>query len=267
MKLEFHGRELFLNDYRAITIMEYNVELELLKQLITLADEYLKREQCTDTFSYEGVCYLFAESIVEYSKMVYDNMVLGHYDAANMINRVIVENNVCLSIIMENKSSELWKYWLVHSIYKSLVPEKEYDTPETRKMLNDIYKNYNVEDEFLKKHLDKKDKRAFIEKEYGWTYKINNNFSFRGLCDLKKEYLYSDFKMLSAFSHGTSIYNKINKSVFHGTVVNMLSCLYYNLNFFMKGYFAALLNNEVLEICEKLEKYFEQSYEGIDLDS
>ena len=266
MKLEFHNRELFLNDFRAVSIMEYNEETEMLKQLIIFADEYLTKKQCTDTFSYEGVCYLFAESIVEYSKMAYDNMILGHYDAANMINRTILENNVCLNIIMENQSSELWKYWLVHSIYKSLIPEKEYDTSEVQEMLKEIYENYTIDEEFLEKHLDKKDKRAYIEKEYGWTYKINTNFSFKGLCDLRKEYLYSDFKMMSAFAHGTSVYYKINKSVFHGTVMNMLSCLYYNMQFFIKEYFDGLLSCETYELFNKLTKIFEQSYEGVDIE-
>lgn len=260
MELEFYDRELFLNENKAFSMMEYDKELKLLKQLIILVREYLEEKEHSSLLSYEGVCYLFADSIIGYAEMAYDNMVLGHIDAANMIIRAIIENMVCLNIIMEYEEKELWKYWLTQSMYKALIPEKKYNTLKKQEILKEFYDNFNIEKEFLKKHPDERDKRAYIERNYGWAYKVNNNkFSFNALCDLKKEYRYTDFGWASIYTHGTSIYTKLLKSVFEEQVYNMISCLVYNLNMLASNYMKEMIGFDYVEISEELKNIFEQS--------
>ena len=69
----------------------------------------------SNTWSYEGICYSFAKTIVDYSKMAFDNVLLGHFHAVNMIIRTVLENLVCLDILVSNQEFELWKYYWAYS--------------------------------------------------------------------------------------------------------------------------------------------------------
>ncbi len=71
-----------------------------------------------NAWSYEEICYSFAKTIVDSSKMTYDNVLQGHYHAVNMINMAVLENLVCLNIIVNNE--DLWKYYWAYS-YRSTI--------------------------------------------------------------------------------------------------------------------------------------------------
>ena len=47
--------------------------------------------------------------------MIYDNILIGHFDSARMIIRAMIENNVHLDILFNNPEEELWKYYLIQS--------------------------------------------------------------------------------------------------------------------------------------------------------
>ena len=104
-------RNIFGNNYNACALCEYQREIRLIKKLIIISEKAVDKQAPQNTWSYEGICHSFAKTIVDYSKMAYDNVLLGHFHAVNMIIRTILENLVCLDIIVNNQELELWKYY------------------------------------------------------------------------------------------------------------------------------------------------------------
>ena len=84
-------RGLLCNKSRALFLLEYKHELSLLKKLILITEKGIGGILPKDTWCYEGICHLFASSIVSHARMAYDNMLLGHFDAANMVLRALIE--------------------------------------------------------------------------------------------------------------------------------------------------------------------------------
>lgn len=229
--------------------------MSLIKHLIEIADKSIYLKRTDNTWSYEGICYLFARSIVAYSKMAYDNMILGHFDSANMIMRVIIENNVCLDIILRNSDIELWKYYLVHSYKNSITRTGEELDDSEKSFLKEIYSDYNIEKEFIEKSKKKETGKpyAYIDRNYGWTYKINKDFSFAGLCNLVDGCDYMGFKMMSKYSHGTSIHLKIGSSTSIDSIMNMVSSLYIGLYRLITMYCENEVESDFYDVTEKLE--------------
>lgn len=219
------------DDYRAVILCEYAHDLALVKRLIEIADEAVAAQTPHDTWSHDGMCHLFAKSVVSYAKMAYDNMLLGHFDATNMIIRTIFENNVCLDIMQRYREEELWKYYLVQSYRNSMLSFGRELQGDEAKFLEEIYRDYNIEKEFIEKSKKREDQKpyAYIDRNYGWTYKVNKNFTFSGLCDLVDKREYKDFKLMSMYSHGTSIYPKIGGSVTMDNIMSMISSIYIGL--------------------------------------
>ena len=225
------------NKHQAVILCEYTHELSLVKQLIEIVDKSIFLKKPENIWTYEGICFLFAKSIVSYTKMAYDNIMLGHFDATNMILRTIIENNVCLDIIQQYKKEELWKYYLVHS-YKKMMCFTNLLNNFEENFLKPIYDEYDIEDIFIKKSKKNNSKKpyAYIDKNYGWTYKINEDFTFSGLCNLVDKREYNDFKMLSMYSHGTSLSLKINDSVFIEHIISMISSIHFGLSHLVSIY-------------------------------
>ena len=90
---------LFCDEYRAVVLCEYKSELALIRRMIEAVEESVKLQKPGNEWDYEGICYMFAKSIVDYVKMAYDNMQLGHFNVTHMIFRTALENCVCLDII------------------------------------------------------------------------------------------------------------------------------------------------------------------------
>lgn len=56
------------------------------------------------------------------------------------------------------------------------------------------YESLNIESDFTsKRKINGKKKNTYIEIPYGWSYKVNEQFNFNGLCKLINERDYSDF--------------------------------------------------------------------------
>ena len=70
---------LFHDKYREVILCEFQHELALVRRLIELVDEGVRSKKPADTWSHEGFCHLFVKSIIDYTKMAYDNMQLGHF--------------------------------------------------------------------------------------------------------------------------------------------------------------------------------------------
>ena len=250
-------RDLYGNDYNAFALCEYQREVKLIKRLINISDKALEKQSADNTWSYEGICYSFAKTIVDYSKMAYDNVLLGHFHAVKMINRSILENLVCFDLIVNNE--ELWKYYWAYSyrsvIYKSKHPpiQRELD------MLNNLYKDLDIQEDFYTKQPGRK--KAYIQEPYGWTYKINNNkqFTFENICKLIGEegnVEYRSFRMLSDYSHGTSFYMKMHSSVFVGDMMTMLVDMYINLYRMVTIYCWDSVDEDFDLVTDELESIF-----------
>ena len=121
MNTEIIEDQLFGNTENAFVLFEYRKELDLLKDFIEYAEDAVECNKTESMDSSEGICYAFAKSIIGYAKMIYDNILIGHFDSARMIIRAMIENNVHLDILFNNPEEELWKYYLVYSYRHSLI--------------------------------------------------------------------------------------------------------------------------------------------------
>lgn len=254
MKDIIDKENLFGDEYKAFILCEYTRELDLIKQLIHVAEDGIEGQVIENTWSFEGVCYEFAKTIADYSKMAYDNILLGHFHATNMINRAILENCVLLDVIVNNEEYELWKYYLAHSyrstIYKPNTMPKQRDIDS----LNDYYKRLNISEEFYKKQPG--EKSAYICRPYGWTYKINKTFSFAGVCKLVGDAEYHGFRLMSDYSHGTSFYTKLGSSIFVEQVMSMFVNLYIELYRMVTLFCWDTVDDSFDDISEEFENIF-----------
>lgn len=248
-----NSKDLFCNDDKAMVLCEYTREIFLIRKFIEIADKGVRSRVTRELASFEGICYLFAKSIVDYAKMAYDNMLLGHFYSTHMIIRTMIENNVCFEIILNNKSEGLWKYYFVQS-YRNTVMKAERGISEGNKeILEKMYHDFNISKDFIEKRGEKK---AYIDMNYGWTYKINKIFTFSSLCDLVNRKEYDDFSMMSEYSHGTSIYQKIGGSIFGEHIMTMISSIYVGICRLVMMYCLEYVEEEFDEVAEELEGVF-----------
>ena len=254
-------RNLYGNEENACALCEYQREVKLIKKLINISDSAINKTIIEDTWSYEGVCYSFAKSIVDYSKMAYDNVLLGHYHAVNMINRAILENLVCLDIIINNK--DLWKYYLAYSYRNTIYKANRKPSQRELNMLQKLYKDFDISEEFLVKQ--GKRKKAYIKEPYGWTYMINSNkqFTFENICRLiDGEVEYHGFSLMSDYSHGTAFYMKMQSSVLVCDMMNMFINMYISLYRMVTLYCWDIVENDFDIVAEKLENIFYRFIQG-----
>ena len=119
-----------------------------------------------------GICLyiaalFLAKTIVSYSKMAYDNVLLGHFHAVKMISRSILENCVFLDIIISNDYYELWKYYLVYSYRSTIYKAGRCPSQSDLDMLKKTYQDYKIDEDFYVKQPERK--KAYIREPYGWT--------------------------------------------------------------------------------------------------
>ena len=223
-------RNLYGNECNACALFEYQHEVKLIKKLINIAEKAVEGINAETIWSYEGICYSFAKTIVDYSKMSYDNVLLGHFHAVRMINRSILENLVCLDLVVNNE--ELWKYYWVYSYRSAITKANRTPNQDELDMLYSLYKELDIQEDFYTKQSGRK--RSYIQEPYGWTYKINDDkkFSFENICKLigdEGNVEYRGFQMMSDYSHGTSSYTKMHNSVFVDEMMAMFVDMYINI--------------------------------------
>ena len=129
---------------------------------------------------------------------------------------------------------------------------------EREEDLDDLCEEYNIPQEFLvkSKKNGSKEAYAYIDKPYGWTYLVNKNFTFSGLCDIVNSRDYSDFKMMSMYSHGTSLYLKMGGMASTDHILSILSLFYYNVYKLVTGYCPNNVSSRFYRLIETLEDIF-----------
>ena len=231
-------------------LKEYDKELLLLKEIITLLSEKLEKQKVGCYESYEGVCYLFAKSVIEYCKMIYDNILLGHLETANIVSRTMIENMVLLEVIMNSNKVELWKFYYVHSEWKRIYQLYRNDPQKQKCCMDEICTPLNLSRRVLQGHMDE---------TYGWTFPIGLATSFRKMCEMVNENIYAEYELLCEYAHGTSFYQKVsNKNNTQETEL-CISCIYYRgIVPLVRRYFG----EEGAEKLVKLKNEFEKAYES-----
>lgn len=220
----------------------YNHEMELTRQLIEICSKAIYRKSRFD-FTYEEVCYRFAKSIISYAEIAYNNMVLGHFNAFGMIERVLIENIVCMDIIVNHEKEELWKYYLIQSF-------NDYEK-YGKNIIKEFCKLTKIDKEFFYKPKNKRKK--FIDIKYGWTYKINRDFTFRGLCNLVDKNEYKYYKWHSIYSHGTSFPLKLEFIDVKGKIMQMVIAIYSILTHLVDLACLDVINDEYVQVLEEME--------------
>lgn len=231
-------------------------ELKDLKDMLEIIEKAILKNEPLNLMTYEGICFLFIRSIISYKKMAYDNLLLGHYETANMIFRCIVENRVCLDVMRKYNEKELWKYYLIKTCWDVLAASGKDLSEEHFKAIENLCKEYNVESEFIVKSKKGKSQKpyAYIEKSYGWTYKVGNkNFNFAGICKLVDIQNYEEFKYMSMYSHGTSLYFKMRPPVPEESVWNLIAGIYSGLYEYALDYCGDDLDKRFWDLAEKIE--------------
>lgn len=243
---------LFKDGRNQCKVEEYNAIFSMLYDYISVIESIVTKKKCNQTDCFEGVCYLFAESIVAYGKASFDNLVLGHFHVSNMVNRTILENFVCLNIISQFKEFDLWKYWIIHSFYNAGKKVGINGVPDELKgKFGEMCKRYDIETDFLE---------FAVKKNYGWTYKINKNFTFEGMCKLIEKYHYEDFKFESDYVHGSSLFQKVVPYSLFGSVESVISILFTYMQYFIEFYCEDLLSTEYFKRREKIYTYFQNVF-------
>lgn len=247
-------RKLFCDKYNAVVLCEYTKELNLLKRLINVAEEGFEKQKVAKNWSYEDVCCSFAKTILDYSKAAYDNIILGHFAAVNMINRAILENCVLLDIIVNSEYEDLWKYYLVYSYREYIYKLGEKLCKKDEDFIQHLYEEYNIDEDFYIRQEGYK--KAFIDMPYGWTYKINKTFSFSGICKLVDEAEYLGFKLMSEYSHSTSMLAKTRALTSVEPTMGMFISLYIELYRMVTLYCWDTVDDSFNDLAEKLENIF-----------
>ena len=249
MKSAFDISCLFGNDYNSAMMLEYKFLLDPLREYVACVENCISKLPDAESESFDNVCKMFANTMLEYAKATIDNILIGHVKAANILNRTIIENYVCLKAIIEHEEKMVWKYWLVHSFYNT--PRKYGNETLPDRLRNNFLRmcsRLDIEAEFLEKKI--------IEKNYGWLWKVTNNFTFKGVCNLINSDAYDDYKLTSEFSHGTSFFQKIYSFTMDSSVINMISIVYLYLYLLMTSCFPKLIDNQFWKCDAKLEKLF-----------
>lgn len=247
--------KLFGNAYKAAVICEYDRELELLKTIIESAEEGVLKKDARDNFTYEGICYKLAKTVIDYTKSAYDSLILGHFDTVYMLGRSILENRVFLELIHDDPMQELWNYYYVHSTWSLLRLAEKTKEKESLDFMNYLYSELNIEPEFYKK---KSEKKPYINLNYGWAYKISDKLSAGALCDKCNRTLRGDFRTMSEYSHGTSIYLKVFDFTNHEHIMNMISFLYFRLFEVVNIYCLDTIGGDYNNARDELDEIFEQ---------
>lgn len=236
---------LYGDKYNAFVLCEYTREMELIKRFIDIAETAVKRKTQKDTWTFDGVCYSFAKTIVDYSKMLYDNIVLGHFQAVNMIMRAIVENYVFLDIVINYNNKELWKYYLVYSYKNTICEAGRTPTQKELEFLDKMYVDLGICSDFYTKQ---NGKTPYNERNYGWTYQINKEFNFRGISKLVEEMENHSFKMMSTYSHSTSFYMKFESQISVDRMMYMFTNVYIELQQMIKLYCLDVVEDSFYEV-------------------
>ena len=192
--------------------------------------------------------------------ITYDNLLLGHFDAAKMILRTVVENNVCLDVLMTYKDEEVWKYYFVQSVRRTYLQRKTPLSSDQQEAIDFYTRELKIEKEFFERRKSSQGKElpAYVDKNYGWTYKVNKDkaFNFTGLCNLVKAQERKDFKYLSIYSHGTDIIPKFIDGGSLESVLNVMILIYIGLYRFVNTYCLDIIDDAFYVITEELESLF-----------
>lgn len=87
---------------------------------------------------------------------------------------------------------------MFHSYYHAQDMFGKKPSEELKMEIKELCLEYDIKFSFKK-----------MKEKYGWSFKINKEFSFGGLCSLVDRRCYQDFEMTSEYAHGNSLFQKV----------------------------------------------------------
>lgn len=240
-----HG---FLN-YSNIEVLEDHKELiNNLFDFMKIIDKEIEETSFVKAESFEGSCHLFITSIIEYSKEAYNSIINGNFYALATLDRVIIENYVCLSLIKKYKDEELWKYWQLYSFQSQL---RKLEDKTKQGMVNALLVNYSKDLGIEESVLNNKKFR----KSNGWVESVCNPTMF-DMCNQISDKIYADYKYLCDYSHGTSIMLKIITFSFYERFENLVNIFFIYVSRIFNEFDILQSNEEYQIVCNKIYKNF-----------
>lgn len=210
--------KLFCNQMNVCRVYDCKTITDLVRKYIACIDNELPQMDAKEQYSSDGICHKFLKSMVEYAKAACDNIYLGHFSVANIINRVIIENYVCIKAM--HKNDTVWKYWHVHSWYNT--PRKyagDEAVPDTLiHAVERLGMEYGIDPDFMNPKV--------IGKDYSWIFPICKHYTFRTLYENVAPEVQDDYRTMCEFSHGVSYFQKEDQFTFDSSQLNTLSILF-----------------------------------------
>ena len=241
--------KLFCNQINACRVYDCKKITDLVRRYIACVDKELPQMDPQEQYGSDGICRKFLKSIVEYAKAACDNIYLGHFNVANIINRVIIENYVCIKAMQKNDT--VWKYWHVHSWY--ITPRKYADdegiTERLDQAVERLSEEYKIDPSFLNSKV--------IGKDYGWIFPICKHYTFRSLYENVAPEVQDDYRTMCEFSHGVSYFQKEDPFTFDSSQLNTLSILFTYVHLAYQACYPGIHNYERMLIENRVFDYYD----------
>lgn len=242
----------FYNSENLEAVYDHRELIDELGHYIHIIDKYYSSSHeflCKDD---QKMIRLFTSALLEYSKEAYNSVLRGNFYAAAMLNRAMIENYVCLRIVLDHPEKELWKYWEVHSYMKAV---KRKNLPELEVELLKFCEKSGVDPSLLKK-------REFNDSK-GWLLPVTRQLSMKSLCSLVDPAIYEDYQDLCDFVHGISLFQKQMTFTFYDTVIPMFYRLFEYIACFSETCFADDLDDEYWDSYGKINDFTREALQKI----
>ena len=249
---------LFCDELNALSLLEFKHELKLLKRIIKITEGCVEKKAVHETNTFDGVCYYIARSIVQYSKVAFDNLILGHYDACEMVNRTIIENKVILDMIYFDNTSTLWKNYIMQAHW--MAKKARGIDPAQDKFISDVLAESSISRTFVDKENRKK---PYIEMAYGWAYERfgSKKFDFENLCKINESLDYKEFQHMSQYSHNTSFYRKVIQNSGIDRIMGLIAVIYMGMYELVTHYCDGIWDDDFDRVTWELESIFRRYME------
>ncbi len=221
-------------------------------EFIQAIEEDISKGEFINYYTYEGSYQLIMESIVQYVKEAFNNILDGNFYTLGAINRVIVENHIYLYLIKKYKEERIWAYWIVHSLLKQAKKCNYSNMDLFYEMCEELELDINIinSEEFQKTYSNE------------WALPITRKTTISNLSKLVSNKLYRDYQDLCDYAHGTSIFLKIHQFTFYETFEYHVKILFIYLDKSYLVYSDGEVSEKYVEIKNEINDMFiEKNYD------
>lgn len=215
--LYYNERELeFLNE------KELQEIVKILKLFIDEADKEFNPRFTEGMFSYQWTINLWKEYILELSKEVVNNIIIGNFFSLGSLNRAIIECYVYSYCIKNFKEEKLWETWVSHNINKKL-NDNRFPVGKEKEFIRQTFSTF-------KSHSIKRGDNEWL-RDAIQTHK-NNRISFKDACNLvqskeeNNKNIYKDYQRMCDYVHETDLFIKLFNFTFYDTYYQLIIIMF-----------------------------------------